>query len=505
MKPSSLLTLALVAASSLSPAAGAADQEHVTVGTKAFTESVVLGNMLADLARAAGADVQEYPQLGGTRILWSALLDGEIDIYPDYTGTITEEILADKHIISEKQLRSVLAEHGISMSQSLGFGNPYGIGVMPETAKRLNLKTISDLAKYPKLKFGFSSEFLDREDGWPYLKQVYKLPQRSVVGLEHDLAYRALESGSIDVTVLYLTDPQIEHLDLVVLEDNRHAFTSYDAVLLYRTKLKATAPQALASMLRLQGAISDTEMRRMNGEVLVDHVPGKFVAAQFLERTFGIKSTYVDGGTWAQWLKKLGRFTLEHLFMVVTSLSGALAVAIPLGIVCSRKERLAQPILAAVGVLQTIPSLALLVFMIPLLGIGYEAAIAALFLYSLLPIVRNTYAGLKGIPPALIESAEALGLPPGRRLWWIELPMALPMILAGIKTAAVINVGTATLGALIGAGGYGQPILTGIRLDNEGLILEGAVPAALMALAIQWLFEIAERRLVPLGLRLKRT
>ena len=157
--------------------------------------------------------------------------------------------------------------------------------------------------------------------------------------------------------------------------------------------------------------------------------------------------------------------------------------------------------LGAVGLIQTVPSLALLVFMIPLLGIGAGPAIAALFLYSLLPIVRSTHAGLTGISPQLRESAEALGLPPGATLRLVELPLASRSILSGVQTAAVINVGTATLGALIGAGGYGQSILTGIRLADTRIILEGAVPAALLALLVQGLFELLERALVPKGLR----
>jgi osmoprotectant transport system permease protein len=162
-----------------------------------------------------------------------------------------------------------------------------------------------------------------------------------------------------------------------------------------------------------------------------------------------------------------------------------------------------QLILALTGVVQTIPSLALFVFMIPLLGIGAAPAIAALFLYSLLPIVRNAHAGLASIPGAYVESATALGLRPAARLWLVELPMASPSILAGVKTSAVINVGTATLAALIGAPGFGQPILTGIRLADTGLIMEGAVPAALLALIAQGFFELIERFLVPRGLRVQ--
>jgi osmoprotectant transport system permease protein len=186
------------------------------------------------------------------------------------------------------------------------------------------------------------------------------------------------------------------------------------------------------------------------------------------------------------------------------SLTAAILISIPLGIIAFRRPRAGQAILGAVGIIQTVPALALLVFMIPLLGIGGPPAVVALFLYSLLPIVRNTHAGLAGVAEPLRRSAEAMGLSTGQRLRLVEMPLALPTILAGIKTSAVINIGTATLGALIGAGGYGQPILTGIRLDDLGLILEGAVPAAGLALMVQGAFELAERTLVPRGLRAGR-
>jgi osmoprotectant transport system permease protein len=176
-------------------------------------------------------------------------------------------------------------------------------------------------------------------------------------------------------------------------------------------------------------------------------------------------------------------------------------VALPLGILAARRPRLGAVVLSAAGVVQTIPSLALLVFMIPFFGIGATPAIVALFLYGLLPIVRNTHAGLSDVSPSLIEAADAIGLAPGARLRLIELPLAARSILAGIKTSAVINVGTATLGALIGAGGYGQAILTGIRLDDVGQILEGAIPAAVLALAVQGAFDVVERYAVPRGLR----
>jgi len=185
-------------------------------------------------------------------------------------------------------------------------------------------------------------------------------------------------------------------------------------------------------------------------------------------------------------------------------LLAAILVAVPLGVLAAKRPRLGQPVLAVAGVVQTVPTLALLVFMIPLFGIGTVPAIVALFLYGLLPIVRNTHAGITGIPASVRESAEALGLPPGAILRLVELPLASPLIFAGIQSAPVINVGTATLGALIGAGGLGQPIFTGIRLDDVGLILAGAVPASMLALAVQALFELGARLLVPRGLRVSK-
>jgi osmoprotectant transport system permease protein len=254
-----------------------------------------------------------------------------------------------------------------------------------------------------------------------------------------------------------------------------------------------------ASFRRLAGRIDAPTMSEMNARVKLHGESESAVAAGFLEQALGLNVDYrVQTASQQFW-----RHTVEHLTLVGTSLSAAIVLAIPLGILAARRERLGQIVLGAAGIIQTIPSLALFVFMIPLLGIGGPPAIVALFLYSLLPIIRNTCAGLKDIPPAIVESAQALGLSAHARLRIVELPLAARAILAGIKTSAVINVGTAALGALIGAGGYGQPILTGIRLDDIGLILHGAVPAAVLALLVQGLFELLERRILPRGLRVQ--
>jgi osmoprotectant transport system permease protein len=386
-----------------------------------------------------------------------------------------------------------------------------------ERAAAAGIERISDLAAHPELRFAFSNEFMDRQDGWPALRARYRLPQRDPRGVDHDVAYRGLAGGDIDVTDLYATDPEIVEYGLRVLVDDRHQFPAYDVVLLYRADLGQRAPAALQALSRLEGRISAPAMIQMNARAKLHRVPEETVAADFLAATFGGRGGGDGGGDAGAgagaaaaaapqrgdgWLRSLWQRTVEHLFLVGVSLLLAIVVAVPLGVVAARRPLLGRAILGVTGILQTVPSLALLVFMIPLLGIGSSPAIVALFVYSLLPIVRNTHAGLRGVPPPLREVAEALGLEPGASLRLIDLPLASPSILAGIKTSAVINVGTATLGALIGAGGYGQPILTGIRLDDVTLILEGAVPAALLALLVERLFDLVERVVVPRGLRL---
>jgi len=389
------------------------------------------------------------------------------------------------------------------MSRPLGFSNNYVIGMKESLAKRLGIHTISDLKKHPDLAIGFSNEFMDRPDGWPSLRDRYGLPQKNVRGMDHDLAYRGIEQGAIAAVDLYSTDAKIRKYHLRSLKDDLHHFPDYQAVILYRSDLQARAPRFVKAMLQLEGRINAKAMMRMNARVDLDRVRDVVAAADFLASALGIDVEVGDTDV----MQRLWQTTREHLFLVGISLTAAILIAIPLGIVAAKSNNtVAQAILGSTGIIQTIPALALLVFMIPIFRqIGTLPAIVALFLYSLLPIVRNTYVGLRAIPPALRESAAALGLTAWAQLRLIELPMASREILAGIKTSAVINIGTATLGALIGAGGYGQPILTGIRLDDVSLILQGAVPAAMLALLVQALFELAERLLVSKGLRLRPT
>jgi osmoprotectant transport system permease protein len=477
------------------------------VGSKAFAESVILGEAAGLVAAAAGAPVEDRRALGGTRLCWDALVSGALDLYPEYTGTLREEILKGDTAFGGVSgdasrdldaLRATLAARGLGFIGPLGFDNRYALAMQEQVAARLGIRAISDLARHPELRIDLSNEFLRRRDGWPGLAARYALPEAQAQGLDHELAIRGLAAGALDVTDVYSTDAEIARDGLRVLTDDRGFFPRYQAILLYRRDAEARWPAAFAALARLMtGQIDDATMMRLNARVKLDKVAERTVAADFVAERFGVRGAQADEARGPA----LWRRAREHLALVSVSLLAAILCALPLGILAARRPRLGKIVLSAVGVVQTIPSLALLVFMIPLLGIGAWPATAALFLYSLLPIVRNTHAGLTGIAANLRESAEALGLPRRAILWRIELPLAFGTILAGIQSAAVINIGTATLGALVGAGGFGQPIFAGIRLDDVSLILEGAIPASALALLVQGLFDLLERILVPRALR----
>ena len=491
------IVLTLIILSTFSCSKNGDNNGPVRIGSKVFTESVILGEIITQLAQPKGVNAQHSKELGGTRVLWNALLRGDIDAYPEYTGTVIEEILSDEHVHGFEALREELRRRNILMSEPLGFNNTYALGMKRDVADKLGIDTISNLKDHPGLRIGFTNEFMDRNDGWPGLRKEYALPQSDVKGLAHDLAYRGLDAQSVDVIDLYSTDAEIDYYDIKVLEDDRHYFTDYNAVVLYRADLVNRHPAFRAAVRSIENKIPAETIINLNSSVPIDGDSESAAASRFIKNNLSIETEPRH----ESFESRLYGNTVQHLFLVSVSLTAAILISIPLGIAAFRNKKLGRFILGIVGIIQTMPSLALLVFMIPLFGIGTVPAIAALFLYSLLPIVRNTYSGLEDIPDDIRESALVLGLSSFAVLRLIELPLASRAILSGIKTSAVINVGTATLGALIGAGGYGQPILTGIRLDDIGLILEGAVPAALMALLVQGLFDLLERVAVPEGLR----
>ncbi len=469
-----------------------ADGEPLRIGSKRFTESYVLGEILAQTAARAGVRVEHRPGLGNTAILYEALTRGAIDAYPEYTGTIAREILKVREPLDLEAINRRLAPLGLEAGVPFGFSNGYALGMLEETAAAKRIARLSDLSAHPALALGLSHEFLGREDGWPGLRAAYGLPQHDPRGLDHGLAYEALAAGQVEAIDVYTTDAKIARHRMKILDDDRGFFPRYDAVVLHRIDAPARHPEAFSAWGSLAGRIDESAMIALNARAELDRVDFAAVAREFVEGRSGSRSR---GLVQAVFGPDFARLALEHTLLVFGSLVAAVAVGVPMGIVAAKVRGLAQPVLAAAGLVQTIPSLALLAFLIPLTGIGAWPALVALFVYALLPITRNTHAGITGIGPGLKQAGLALGLRPPQVLARIELPLALPTILAGVKTSAVINVGTATIAAFIGAGGFGERIAKGLAVNDHTMLLAGALPAAALALLVHALFELAEWRM----------
>jgi osmoprotectant transport system permease protein len=480
---------------------GGGATEHVVVGSKAFPESWILGEAASILAKTAGGETEHRQNLGATEITFAALRSGAIDVYPEYTGTIREVLLHGAGGSSLESLRSELARNGIGMSDPLGFDNSYALATTAADQERLGLRAISDLRRLPDLRIGFNHEFLGRPDGWPGLVARYGLSSRDVRGVQHEMALEALAHGELDVTDVYTTDAQIDRLDLRLLADDLGFFPRYDSVLLYRADLPARAPRACAAMMRMVGHVDAAAMRRANARLVLDGRSVQEAARGLLADALGRDVLLAGSDSPAS---EIARNTWKHVQLVLFALLASIVIGVPLGIAAARSRVLGAIVTSAAGVVQTVPSLALLAFLVPLLGIGAKPALTALVLYGLLPIVRGTQTGLTTIPTSITESAAAIGLPPRARLLRVFLPIASPHVLAGVRTSAVIAVGTATLAALVGAEGLGGPILQGIALRDPARVLSGAVPAALLALAVDGAFALASRAVIPAGLRVSR-
>ncbi len=454
-------------------------QDHATVGSKAFTEGYILGEFASQKLEEQGLKVQRKFGLGGTGILFEALKAKQIDLYPEYTSTISMELLKRPDLLEVPQLRAALNELGFTISDPIGFANNYAIAVSRTFADKYNVKTISDLAKLSGARAVFSNEFMTRADGYVGLQSVYGLHLQTH-SLEHSLAFEAIAGGQADVTDVYTTEGKIRKFDLVVLEDDMKYFPEYDAVWLARSDFVRDHQKAWN---QLNTFTLDVEtMRRWNEEADVMKKPfAQVIKASVLAPDVRFK--------------ELAQRTREHLEIVGIALLCACLLGIPLGILAAFNENAGRLILLICGVLQTIPSLALLCFLIPLFGIGLKAALAALIFYGLLPIVLNTYTGLRSIDENLRQVTKALGLTFWQGLVHIDIPLALPSIVSGVRTSAIIGIGTATLAALIGAGGYGVPIVTGLAVNDIRVILTGAVPAGVMALAVDFAFSMFERRM----------
>jgi osmoprotectant transport system permease protein len=485
----------LLAALTLQPAPLFA-ADRIVVGSKAFTEGYVLGEIAAQTVESATrVPVTRKLGMGSTGIVFEALKSGAIDVYSDYTGTLTEAILKRPDLKSVDEIQRALLGMGLVMSGPLGFDDTYALAVKESFAQENDLNSISDLSKLEgRIRAAFSYEFMDRQDGFQGMVAAYKLhlaPQR-INRMEHSLTFQAIDDGAVDLIDLYSTDAKIEKSKLRVLKDDRGYFPVYQAVWVARSAFTEQHPRAWAALLSLQGAISEQAMIGMNAQADIQHVSFAKIAAQFLgaeaPRSQSLKSNILQR-------------TREHLWLVGIALVFSVLFGIPLGLIAVRFHAAGQGILIASALIQTVPSLALLCFLIPLFGVGMRPALAALCMYSLLPVVLNTFTGIRGVDPKHVENARAFGMTRSQVLLRIVLPLASPTILAGIKTATIVSIGTATLAALVGAGGYGAPIVSGLSLNDVPTILTGAIPAALMALIAYGLFELIGRVLIPAGLR----
>jgi osmoprotectant transport system permease protein len=489
------------------------------VASKPFGESFILAELFAQVLEQRGFKVDRRPGLGATEVIFAGVKSGAVDVYPEYTGTgllavLHEEPLRDPAQVFQRVSREFKTKFGVRWLPPLGFENTYAIAVRRETASQYSLATLSDLARAaPRLSAGLTADFIGRKDGLPGITNAYGIKFRSVRPLGQAVKYQALASGAVDVVDGYSTDGFIEKYHVRVLQDDKRFFPPYEAAALVSARLDREQPAAIAALAELSGRIDVSTMRKLNARLEVDREPVETIARSELEalsliRATGRSTAPVVGsreGSFGQYMwdhrSTLWSALVRHILLVAVALLAGIIVAVPLGLWLDYAGRAAEPIIRAVGLLQTIPSLALLALMVPLIVIGVWPGLVALWIYSLYPMLRSTYTGIRDADPNAVHAARALGMTPGQILTQVRFPLAAPAILSGIRTAAVIAVGTATLAAFIGAGGLGEPIATGLALADSRLILSGALPAALLALVVDALLGFVERVTTPAPLR----
>lgn len=491
--------------------ASANDDTPLRIGSKRFTESYILAELLAQQAAPHSRVAPQVRQgLGNTAIVYEALRAGQIDLYPEYAGTIGQEILKSSEPMTLERMHQALAPLGLGVAVPLGFNDGYALAMRAADAQAMGITRLSDLASHPELKLGLSNEFIGRADGWHGLAQRYGLRQLPV-GLDHGLAYDAIGSKQVDAIDIYTTDAKIASLGLRVLMDDLHYFPRYDAVVLYRLDVPVRHPQAWAALQALGGQVDEAMMIAMNARAELQGVAFDVIARDQLAAlasaskgstvaTAARTATADDPAQRGFWAKLFApdfmRLATQHLMLVAFSVALATGLGVPIAVATFGHPRLGAVVLGTSGLLQTVPAIAMLAVLISLLGaIGTLPALIALTLYAFLPIMRNTAAGLGQVPAGLRMASLSLGMTAAQSMRLVELPLALPTIVAGVRTATAISIGTATIAAFVGAGGFGERIVTGLALNDRGLLLAGALPAALLAFASEALFELLERRL----------
>ena len=495
----------------------------VRIASKDFTESRLLAHIMAELIeeRTNLTVDRSKINIGGTKICFDGMIANELDIYPEYTGTGWVVLLNRPEVVTDPlkayaiTAQEFQSKYDITWLAPFGFVNTYCLAMPEELAAKLKIVTIGDLAPYMQtLRFRLSGEFRSRADGWPGLAKRYQLnlANADVNVVQRGSSYLAARENEADVIDGESTDAKLERYNLRVLNDDRQFFPPYDAAPIIRSATLRRYPELRDCLNLLAYRIDGKTMTQLNYQVEAvargdyQQVARAFLVAEGLIEGDGVPPSEKPRPSTLNliWNRRveIAKWTVQHIKLTLIAMALAIGFGVPVGILLTRKEWLAAPVLIAAGVIQTIPSLALLAFMIPIpgLGLGVNSAIAALFLYALLPILRNTYTGIRGVDPELIEAGRGLGLKPWQLLWYVQIPLALKTIMAGIRTATIICIGIATLAAFVGAGGLGEPILTGLQLADRALILSGAIPAALLAIVADVFLGFVERRLVSPGL-----
>ena len=485
-------------------------REPIVVASKNLPESALLGEIMAQLIEEhTDIPVVRKPSLGATAIVIEAMKNKNVDLYPEYTGTGWAEILKMRDPVRDKlqvylvvDARMRKAPYKVRWLQPFGFENSFALAMPKETADKLQIRTISDLRNHQsKLRVGVSTHFATREDGWAGLAKVYGLKKenfKNFTPMEHAYTYEALKANSVDLIQVDMTDGKLARLNMVLLQDDRNFFLPYDAVPVIRQDTLERYPELEEVLSKLAFKLDRDTMQELNRRV-AEGESVAVVAQSFLRSIGQSQQTSAADDTWTNRASDVLVYLYEHLFLVITALVLAILAAVPMGILLTRWAWASPIVLGVAGIIQTIPSLALLMFMIPIFGIDVGSAIAALFLYALLPIVRNTYTGIIEVDKELIEAARGLGMKDLQILWKVELPLATRTIMAGIRTSTVIGIGVATLAAFLGAGGLGTPIVLGLQRNDLSLIFLGAVPAALLALLADYLLGWVERLVRPKG------
>lgn len=498
-------------------------ERSIIIGSKEFTENYLLGEMAAILLKEKyKVPVEKKLGLGGTKVAFDALESDTIDIYPDYTGTGYIYFLGrndnerDPDKIYDTVKKEFKKKYGMVWSQPFGFNNTYALAVRDSDERLSDMTTVSELVgQESEFTLAAPHEFMERNDGLPNFQKAYGLnfPNSNLIGMEAGLTYSAIRDEKVDMIMSYSTDGRIAAYNLRLIEDDLNFFPPYYAAWLTKEKTIKEFPVLEKLFKDFDDLISEKEMMALNNQVDSKKLEPEVVARNFLVKKGLLEGEYKEfkkvkktglAGYFYKKRKYLLKITKEHLILSFGSLLLALLISLPTGIALTRFPMISTPVFTVVNTIQTVPSLALLGFLIPLMGIGKLPGIVALFLYSLLPLIRNTYTGIEAVDKKFIEASRGIGLTNWQILWRVEIPLAMPVILAGIRTASVIVIGTATLAALVGAGGLGDPIFRGVATVNNDLIFLGAIPSALLAIVTDKLLGLAEIKLVSKGLRLDR-